>query len=67
MSKGTEKVIVTDCDEDFVYLHDPDIDHSQHRSALDCQHMPVSHADFQRMSCFGANKLRASVAVYRRN
>ncbi|GLK87385.1 peptidase C39 family protein [Pseudomonas turukhanskensis] len=65
-SKAPHWVIVTDCDEDFVYLHDPDIDHSQHRSALDCQHMPVSHADFQRMCCFGASKLRASVIIYRR-
>ncbi len=65
-SKAPHWVIVTDCDEDFIYLHDPDIDHSQHRSALDCQHMPVSHSDFQRMCCFGASKLRASVIVYRR-
>ncbi|PTQ70528.1 GNAT family N-acetyltransferase/peptidase C39 family protein [Pseudomonas sp. GV071] len=65
-SKAPHWVIVTDCDEDFVYLHDPDVDHSQHRSALDCQHLPVSHADFQRMSCFGANKLRASVVIFSR-
>lgn len=66
-SKAPHWVLVTGCDEDFVYLHDPDIDHSQHRSALDCQHMPISHADFQRMSCFGATKLRASVVLYARS
>ena len=32
--------------------------------ALDCQHMPVSHARFQRMRLFGGNKLRASVVLY---
>jgi len=63
-SKAPHWVMVTGCDNDFVYLHDPDIDHSQHRLALDCQHMPVSHHDFDRMSCFGRNKLRASVIVY---
>ena len=34
------------------------------RQAIDCQHMPVSHADFNRMSCFGADKLRAAVIVF---
>lgn len=63
-SKAPHWVMVTDCDNDFVYLHDPDIDHSLHRQALDCQHLPVSHADFNRMSCFGTDKLRAAVVVY---
>ncbi|MEE4156013.1 GNAT family N-acetyltransferase/peptidase C39 family protein [Pseudomonas viridiflava] len=63
-SKAPHWVMVTDCDADFVYLHDPDIDHSLHRQAIDCQHLPVSHADFNRMSCFGTDKLRAAVIVY---
>lgn len=63
-TKAPHWVRVTGCDEDFVYLHDPDIDHSRHRQALDCQHMPVSHARFQRMRLFGGNKLRASVLLY---
>jgi ribosomal protein S18 acetylase RimI-like enzyme/predicted double-glycine peptidase len=65
-SKSPHWVMVTDCDADFVYLHDPDIDHSQHRQALDCQHLPVSHVEFQKMSCFGGNKLRASVILFAR-
>ncbi len=65
-SKAPHWVIVTDCDEDFVYLHDPDIDHSQHRQALDCQHLPVSHAAFDKMCAFGSNKLRAYVILYAR-
>lgn len=64
-SKAPHWVMVTGCDEDFVYLHDPDIDHSRHRHALDCQHIPVSHQEFQRMSLFGGNKLRAAVVLYR--
>ncbi|VVP15768.1 hypothetical protein PS850_03609 [Pseudomonas fluorescens] len=65
-SKAPHWVIVTDYDEDFVYLHDPDIDHSQHRQALDCQHLPVSHKAFDKMCAFGGNKLRASVTLYAR-
>jgi ribosomal protein S18 acetylase RimI-like enzyme len=63
-SKAPHWVLVTGCDEDFVYLHDPDIDHSQHRQALDCQYMPVSHHEFAGMSCFGADKLRAAVILF---
>ncbi|MCF5706183.1 GNAT family N-acetyltransferase [Pseudomonas syringae] len=63
-SKAPHWVMVTDCDSDFVYLHDPDIDHSLHRQPIDCQHLPVSHVDFNRMSCFGTDKLRAAVIVY---
>ncbi|MDE3738980.1 ribosomal protein S18-alanine N-acetyltransferase [Pseudomonas resinovorans] len=65
-AKAPHWVLVTGCDEDFIYLHDPDIDHSRHRQALDCQHLPVSHAEFQRMSLFGGNKLRASVILHDR-
>lgn len=63
-AKAPHWVLVTGCDEDFVYLHDPDTDHSRHRQAVDCQHLPVSHAQFQRMSLFGGHKLRASVILF---
>jgi hypothetical protein len=65
-SKAPQWVIVTNCDEDFVYLHDSDIDHSQHRQTLDCQHLPVRHKAFDKMCAFGGNKLRASVILYER-
>jgi len=65
-SKSPHWVMVTDCDEDFVYLHDPDIDHSQHRQPVDCQHLPVSHGEFDKMCSFGSGKLRAAVILYAR-
>jgi ribosomal protein S18 acetylase RimI-like enzyme len=63
-SKAPHWVLVAGCDSDFVYLHDPDIDHSQQRLAMDCQYMPVSHQEFAGMSCFGADKLRAAVVLF---
>ncbi|MDF5829439.1 peptidase C39 family protein [Pseudomonas aeruginosa] len=36
-SKAPHWVLVIHYDEDFVYLHDPDVDHSQHRQLLDCR------------------------------
>jgi ribosomal protein S18 acetylase RimI-like enzyme/predicted double-glycine peptidase len=65
-SKSPHWVVVTDCDEDFVYLHDPDVDHSQHRQPMDCQHVPVSHGEFDKMCRFGRGKLRAAVILYSR-
>jgi ribosomal-protein-alanine acetyltransferase len=64
-SKSPHWVIVTDCDDEFVYLHDPDVDHSQHRQPMDCQHLPVSHGEFDKMCTFGRDKLRAAVILYR--
>ncbi len=50
--KAPHWVIITGCDEDFVYLHDPDVDHSKLKRGLDCQHLPVSHQEFLRMTVF---------------
>ncbi|MFT0868277.1 peptidase C39 family protein [Pseudomonas sp. CAM1A] len=58
--------LVTACDDDFVYLHNPNTNHGRHRQALDCQYLPVSHQEFQRMSLFGGRKLRAAVALFER-
>ncbi|WP_338580785.1 GNAT family N-acetyltransferase/peptidase C39 family protein [Pseudomonas sp. MAG733B] len=63
-SKSPHWVIVTDCDDDFIYLHDPDVDHSQHRQHIDCQHVPVSHGEFEKMCSFGRDKLRAAVILF---
>ncbi|HEK1690147.1 TPA: GNAT family N-acetyltransferase/peptidase C39 family protein [Pseudomonas putida] len=61
--KAPHWILVTGCDAEFVYLHDPDVDHSRHKHILDCQHLPVSHAEFQRMSSFGRQRVRAAVLL----
>lgn len=63
--KAPHWVMVTGCDEEFVYLHDPDVDHSRERDHLACQHLPVSHGEFQRMSAFGRQRVRAAVLLKR--
>jgi ribosomal protein S18 acetylase RimI-like enzyme/predicted double-glycine peptidase len=62
-SKAPHWVVVTGCDEDFVYLHDPDLDHSRYRQRLDCQHVPLTHQEFERMSVFGKDKIRAALVL----
>ncbi|MFB1630142.1 peptidase C39 family protein [Pseudomonas sp. AP-1] len=61
--KAPHWILVTGCDDEFVYLHDPDVDHSRHKRSLDCQHLPVSHAEFARISCFGTQRVRAAVLL----
>lgn len=61
--KAPHWVLMTGCDDEFVYLHDPDVDHSRHQRSLDCQHLPVSHGEFQRMTVFGSRRVRAAVLV----
>ncbi|MBP2873738.1 GNAT family N-acetyltransferase/peptidase C39 family protein [Pseudomonas viridiflava] len=61
--KAPHWVIITGCDDEFVYLHDPDIDHSKLKRSLDCQHLPISHEEFLRMSVFGVQRVRAAVML----
>ncbi len=61
--KAPHWVLITGSDDEFVYLHDPDVDHSRHRQSIDCQHLPVSHGEFLRMSTFGSRRVRAAVML----
>ncbi|MEZ5451147.1 MAG: peptidase C39 family protein, partial [Thiolinea sp.] len=56
-------VVVAAMDERFIYIHDPFIDESEYRFALDNQYLPVSRKDFDRMSQFGQSRLRAAVVL----
>jgi len=44
-------------DDDCLYMHDPDPDDGR-QSEIDCQFIPIAREDFDRMSCFGKNRLR---------
>ncbi|MHC8318996.1 peptidase C39 family protein [Pseudomonas sp. LB3P31] len=61
--KAPHWVLITGCDDEFVYLHDPDVDHSRQHQSIDCQHLPVSHGEFLRMSTFGSRRVRAAVLL----
>ncbi|MBK6576663.1 MAG: GNAT family N-acetyltransferase/peptidase C39 family protein [Sandaracinaceae bacterium] len=61
--KAPHWVVLTGYDERFVYMHDPGVDEDEHRSATDYIHVPVTHADFERMSRFGRSRLRSVVML----
>ena len=60
--KAPHWVTVTHIDDHCLYVHDPDCDDQR---AIDCQHVPIARNDFDKMSAFGANKLRTAMAIKR--
>ena len=56
-------VVVTDCDRHFVYLNDPYVDKKERKTATDSTNLPVSHAEFERISRYGKARLSAAVVV----
>lgn len=55
-------VVVSGFDNDCFYIHDPDPD-EECQSELDCQYIPIAREDFERMSCFGKNRLRTALII----
>jgi ribosomal protein S18 acetylase RimI-like enzyme len=59
--KAPHWVAVSGSDKHCFYLHDPDLDEDQ--LAIDAQHVPIARDDFDKMTSFGANRLRTAVAI----
>ena len=60
--KAPHWVVMSGFDDDCLYMHDPDPDDSR-QSDIDCQFIPIAREDFDRMSCFGKNRLRTAVII----
>jgi len=60
--KAPHWVAMSGFDQDCLYMHDPDPD-ERLQSDLDCQFVPIAREDFERMSCFGKNRLRTAVVL----
>ncbi len=59
-------VTVSGIDDKCLYVHDPDPDSNSDtvsQTQLDCQHLPIARDDFDRMSAFGAERLRTAVVI----
>ncbi|MFT5593717.1 MAG: ribosomal protein S18 acetylase RimI-like enzyme/predicted double-glycine peptidase [Oceanicoccus sp.] len=59
--KAPHWVMLTNMDEYCLYVHDPDLDNQQ--QPVDCQYLPIAKQDFDKMSAFGAGRLRTIVAI----
>jgi len=61
--KAPHWVVITAVDDEFVYLHDPDVDDTPEETVLDNQYIPIERWVFEGMSRFGQANLRAAVLV----
>lgn len=65
-NKSPHWVLLTAVDDNFIYLHDPDVDTDEDKSALDNSYVPVARAEFERFAVFGRRALRAAVVLHKR-
>jgi ribosomal protein S18 acetylase RimI-like enzyme len=61
--KAPHWVVISAIDANFIYIHDPDVDEEQHRLPFDSQYLPLPRAQFDRMSQFGQQRLRAGLII----
>ncbi|MGR9036795.1 MAG: peptidase C39 family protein [Gammaproteobacteria bacterium] len=60
--KAPHWLVMSGFDDDCLYMHDSDPEEGL-KSELDCQFIPIAREDFDRMSCFGKNRLRTAVII----
>lgn len=63
-SKAPHWVMVTGIDTRYVYVHDPEVDEENGKTAFDCMHVPIARRVFEQMTRFGSRRLRAAVLLY---
>ena len=59
-------IIVSGCDQRFIYAHDPYIS-SAHVTSIDRVSIPILRREFELMAKYGRSKLRAAVILSRRD
>ena len=62
-TKSPHWVVVSAVDDQFVYIHDPDVDGAHRQTAVDKQYMPIDRQAFTGMMQFGKSALRAAVVI----
>ena len=63
-SKAPHWIAVAAADDYFVYINDPYVDWEEKKTPTDCIGIPLTPAEFERMSRFGKGKHAAAVIVY---
>ena len=63
--KAPHWVVVAAIDDDFVYIHDPEIRWDRDETDADKQSVPIDRAGFARMARFGQNATRAALLLGR--
>lgn len=56
-------VVLVDMDDQFVYIHDPDVNDEEGQNEFDNHYIPIPRSSFDRMFQFGQNRLRCAVIL----
>jgi ribosomal protein S18 acetylase RimI-like enzyme len=67
LERAPHWVVVTAIDDRFIYIHDPEPDPAETRFETDCMNLPLTHAEFDRMTSYGKDRLSAAVHIWRKN
>jgi len=59
-------VVVTGCDNKYIYVHDPFVDYDQDKGSIDTMNMPILKSDFQRMARYGKAGQKAVLIIRKR-
>ena len=62
-NKAPHWVVLVAADDNFVYLHDPDVDAQLSKAPGDTQSVPVRIDDFERMIHFGQSRMQAAMCL----
>jgi ribosomal-protein-alanine acetyltransferase len=65
-TKSPHWLVVTAIDENFVYVHDPEVDTNEDKTVTDSMYVPVRHEAFLRMWRYGQANLRTAVSIRER-
>lgn len=61
--KAPHWVVMTGCDDSYVYIHDPYVRRRAGKTAADSMDIAVPRRDFERMTRYGKAKLQAALVV----
>jgi ribosomal protein S18 acetylase RimI-like enzyme len=61
--KAPHWVVMTGCDDSYVYIHDPYVRRRTGMTAADSMDIPVPRRDFERMTRYGKAKLQAALVL----
>ena len=59
-------VVVTGCDDKYIYVHDPYVDYEEGKGSIDTMNMPILKKDFERMARYGKAGQKAVLIIRKR-
>ncbi|MCM8539480.1 MAG: peptidase C39 family protein, partial [Lentisphaeraceae bacterium] len=62
-SKSPHWVVITGCDNHFIYIHDPFVDIAGSSADMENMNIPISRSEFMKMSKYGSRQMRSCLLL----